>query len=145
MEIIEMQQKDINQYVDLFISVFNKAPWYDHWTPETAVIRIKNMMTTNTFVGKALLDDGIPVGMIWGQKEQYYDGVHFQIQEFCVMTAAQGKGYGTILLEALSSSLAAESITHLYLITSKGERTEGFYLRKGFMTSDNMVVMGRSR
>lgn len=143
MEIIEMRKIDLEKYVELFVSVFNTEPWYDSWTEETARIRIKNMMDTNTFIGKALIDNDNIIGMIWGQKEQYFDGIHFQIQEFCVRTNIQGKGYGTVLLDALKTSLKNDNISNIYLITSKGERTEGFYQKKGFQTSDYIIVMSQ--
>ncbi len=50
MEIIEMRKIDLEKYVELFVSVFNTEPWNDSWTEETARIRIKNMMDTNTFI-----------------------------------------------------------------------------------------------
>ncbi len=143
MEIIEMRKIDLEKYVELFVSVFNTEPWNDSWTEETARIRIKNMMDTNTFIGKALIDNDNIIGMIWGQKEQYFDGIHFQIQEFCVRTNIQGKGYGTVLLDALKTSLKNDNISNIYLITSKGERTEGFYQKKGFQTSDYIIVMSQ--
>ena len=76
-----------------------------------------------------------------GTNEQYYNGVHFQIQEFCVKTSEQRKGYGTALLRALKASLFEAGISNIYLITSKGERTEGYYSKRGFTTSEYMILM----
>ena len=59
----------------------------------------------NRFIGKALYADNDLKGIIWGQKEQYYNGTHFQIQEFCVKTSEQNKGYGNTLLKALEKTL----------------------------------------
>jgi len=39
--------------------------------------------------------------------------------------------------------LATMGIDKTYLFTSKGERTEGFYKKRGFQTWDNMVLMGK--
>lgn len=144
MEIIEMVKEDIDRYVALYISVFNDKPWNDRWTQETANIRIRDMMDTHTFVGKALIEGDQLIGMIWGQKEQFYNGVHFQIQEFCVKSNLQGKGYGSMLLSALRDTLQTDNISNIYLITAKGERTEGYYLRKGFKTSSDMILMSQS-
>lgn len=143
-EIIDMDLSHLIEYAELFVSVFNAEPWCDLWTKETASIRIENMMKTNTFVGKSLYCEGDLKGIIWGQKEQFYDGVHFQIQEFCVKTTEQQKGYGKVLLQALKDELSEKDITNIYLITSKGERTEGYYLKRGFKTSDYMILMSNS-
>ena len=140
-EIKDMILANLNEYTELFVSVFNSEPWNDSWTIETAQIRIENMMKTNTFVGKAIFCDDDLKGIIWGQKEQYYNGIHFQIQEFCVKISEQRKGYGKTLLRALKASLSEAGINNIYLITSKGERTEGYYSKRGFTTSEYMILM----
>lgn len=143
-EISDMSLDCLPEYAELFVSVFNSEPWNDSWTKETAVTRIENMMNTNTFIGKAIYCENDLKGIIWGQKEQYYNGVHFQIQEFCVKNTEQNKGYGKKLLQELKDELSAAGITNIYLITSKGERTEGFYAKRGFVTSDYMILMTAS-
>lgn len=88
-EIVNMGLSHITEYVKLFVSVFNSKPWNDRWTEETALLRLENMMKTNTFIGKALYSESELKGFIYGQKEYYYNGIHFQIQEFCVKTDEQ--------------------------------------------------------
>ena len=122
-EIKDMELFYIAEYAELFVSVFNAEPWNDSWTKETAQIRIENK------------------GIIWGQKEQYYDGTHFQIQEFCVKTSEQNKGYGNAMLKALEKALSEIGVKNIYLITSKGAKTEGYYSKRGFVSSGNMVLM----
>ena len=141
-EITDMELSHVAEYADLFVSVFNAEPWNDSWTKETAQTRIENMMKTGTFIGKALYADNDLKGIIWGQKEQYYNGTHFQIQEFCVKTSEQNKGYGNTLLKALEKTLSEIGVKNIYLITSKGEKTtEGYYAKRGFSTSGNMILM----
>lgn len=140
-EVIDMNSAHLIEYAGLFVSVFNSEPWNDSWTKETAAIRIENMMKTNTFIGKAIYCQNDLKGLIWGQKEQYYNGIHFQIQEFCVKNTEQNKGYGKALLQALKEELSRTGVTNTYLITSKGEKTEGYYAKRGFITSDYMVLM----
>ncbi|MDE7097955.1 MAG: GNAT family N-acetyltransferase, partial [Ruminococcus sp.] len=111
-EILDMELCHIIKYAELFVSVFNSEPWNDSWTKETAVIRIENMMKTNTFIGKALFFENDMKGIIWGQKEQYYNGIHFQIQEFCVKITEQNKGYGKKLLQELKDELSEIGVTN---------------------------------
>ena len=66
-EIEDMLLADLDEYTELFVSVFNSEPWNDLWTKETARIRIENMMKTNTFVGKSIYCDDDLKGIIWGQ------------------------------------------------------------------------------
>ena len=141
MRIADMHFSHLPEYAALFASVFNAEPWHDAWTAETAARRLRDMMQTNTFIGKAVYCENDLKGIILGQKEQYYDGIHFQIQEFCVRQTEQQKGYGKALLSALRAELSAIGVTNIYLITSKGERTEGYYAKRGFATADHMVLM----
>ena len=92
-KITDMELSHIAEYAELFVSVFNAEPWNDSWTKETAQIRIEDMMETNTFIGKALYADNDLKGLIWGQKKQHYNGMHFHIEEFCVKTPEQNKGW----------------------------------------------------
>lgn len=140
-EIVDMDMKNIDGYVGLFISAFNSEPWNDSWTEETALPRIESAMSAKTFVGKALYSENELKGFIYGQKEYYYDGIHFQIQEFCVKNGEQKKGYGNALLKALRDELDALGVVNVYLITSRGDMTEGYYRRRGFVTSDKMILM----
>lgn len=140
-KILNMNLANLIEYTNLFISVFNSEPWNDSWTEDTAMTRIENMMKTNTFIGKAIYCENDLIGVIWGQKEQSYEGIHFHIQEFCVKTTEQNKGYGKALLEALRKELSSLGITSTYLVTSRGERTEGYYKKRGFTTSEYMILM----
>jgi len=64
--------------------------------------------------------------------------MHFQIQEFCIITNRQGQGIGTMLLNELTNSLKEENVTNVFLLTSRGLRTEGFYKNKGFSASNSL-------
>lgn len=136
-----MDISKLEEYTNLFVRVFNNPPWCDSWTYQTAKKRIHDMMSAPTFFGLSLYKDNTCIGIIFGQKEQFYNGVHFQIQEFCIDTNYQSMGYGTKLLNEFISKLESIEVYQVYLITSKGEKTEKFYNHKGFETSKNMIVM----
>ena len=138
----EMTPQNIPSYAEIFIETFNSEPWSDTWTEETATKRISGLMSSSTYFGLHLKENEKIVGFILGQKEQFFDGVHFQIQEFCVIPTEQRKGYGTALLKELKEFLKKSGVVSTYLITSKGERTEGYYQKQGFNTSEYMIVMG---
>lgn len=141
MKINMMLKKNISEYVKLFMTVFNSKPWNEHWNEDTALKKITDIMETGTFVGFEVCKDENIIGIICGQKEQSYDGVHFLIQEFLINPCEQGKGYGSKLLDYLMQYLKHEEIYNIYLITSRGEQTEGFYKKRKFKTSNNMIIM----
>lgn len=141
LSINEMTLENISSYAKVFIETFNCEPWNDSWTTETATMRLSGLMSSSTYFGLHLRDNDKIVGFILGQKEQFFDGIHFQIQEFCVIPTEQRKGYGTALLKELKEFLKESGVVSTYLITSKGERTEGYYQKQGFNTSEYMIVM----
>lgn len=144
MRLTPMVRQDMDRYAALFRDVFNGEPWLDHWTLDTAKARLAQFMSTEMFLGLALEEDGELLGLICGQREQYYDGPRFYIQEFCVDGTRQGKGCGGVLLDGLREQLKQEGITYLYLMTQRGERTEGYYQRRGFQTDEELIWMHRS-
>jgi len=136
-----MKKENLNQYATLFRNVFNETPWNDKWTIETAYKRILEMMEVPNFFGMAEYVDDKLVGVIFGRSEQYFDGVYFQIQEFFVDNKMQGQGIGTELLNRFTDELKRNGISQIFLLTLKGKMTEGFYNRKGFITSNQMVFL----
>lgn len=57
MTIENMIADKINEYAELFVSVFNSEPWNDSWTTETACGRIESMMNTTTLTGSQVPND----------------------------------------------------------------------------------------
>ena len=116
-----MTKENIADYAKLYMSVFNSPPWNDSWSEETAVRRISEIMSSDTFIGKA--------------------AYQFHLLEFFVKVSAQNNGIGTSLMNELKTELKSQGITHIYLITSHGEKTEGFYSRRGFRTVSEIVMV----
>jgi ribosomal protein S18 acetylase RimI-like enzyme len=142
--IYNMTDDKIQEYAQLFVKVFNHEPWNDKWSTQTAAKRIIEIMKMPTFEGMAWYEEEKLVGIIFGRSEQYFDGIFFQILEFCVDGSFQGKGIGTSLLEEFTNYLKMnQNIKQIYLLTMRDERTEGYYQRRGFITSDSMCFMSK--
>ena len=141
MTIKAMTVGDAARCAELFRDVFHGEPWRENWTIDTARKRLSQFADTKQFLGYVLEEKGRVIGLICGQREEYWDGPRFYIQEFCVAQAYQGQGVGKRLLDHLTGQLEREGITYLYLMTQRGERTEGFYHRRGFQTDEDLVWM----
>ncbi len=124
-----------------FADTFNAAPWNDSWTHQQALERIENLMETPRFDGAALIRDGKVIAAILGRGEQYFDGVVFQIVEFWVAKDYQHQGIGKRLLADFMAHLKQEGICRVFLLTIRGEATEGFYRKRGFVTQEGMCCM----
>lgn len=139
MDFKEIERNDIKELTEVFIAAFNSPPWNDSWSFETACKRLEQMMDGEAAFGIAAYENTEPVGMILGCFEQYYDGVVFNIREFCVKK--RGGGAGSIIFEEFENRLKSLGVKEITLNTLRGDATEGFYAKKGMKTDSGMAVM----
>lgn len=140
----EISKEMIQDLSLLFIKAFNAPPWNDQWTVETASKRLLDFINTPGFYGLAEYEGESLIAMILGRSEQYFDGVSFQILEFCVDNTKRGKGLGKNLLNKMLINLDKQGIKNVFLLTLHGPSTEGFYERNGFKVDEAMIMMNKS-
>jgi aminoglycoside 6'-N-acetyltransferase I len=127
----------------LYLTVFNEAPWFDHWTLQTADARIGDLFASPGFCGWVALQDGNPAGFAAGRVEQWFDARHFYLAEMCVRTDLQRAGIGGRLLRMMETDLAAAGVSRVYLQTMKGGPGEQFYRKHGYYGSLRMTMMAK--
>lgn len=131
----------INLIAESFVSVFNNEPWNDSWTKEQALERLSDIFNTPKFDGAVEMKDGKIVAVIMGKGERYYDGIHFQVLEFWVDKDMQRNGIGGKLLDDFRERLKLKGIYKFYLITMRGDSTEGFYIKHGYKINEYLCLM----
>lgn len=136
-----MKKENLYEYAELFSKVFNGSPWNENWIIDTSYERLSDIMNTPKSFGLANYIDNKLVGFIIGHSMQYYDGVHFEISEFCVDNSIQGKGIGSNLINEFLKALESKNILKVYLLTIRGEKTEGFYNKRGFSIPNDVIYM----
>ena len=135
----------LDELTELFIDTFNAPPWNDLWTTEQARARLWDIMRMPNFRGGAEYRDGRLVGLLMGHGEQSYDGMHFQILEFCVANDMKGHGIGSQMIKEFTEYLDRKGVTSVYLLTMSGAASEVFYEAQGFRTVEDMCIMSRRR
>ena len=131
----------VGRLAESYMRTFNGEPWWDKWDRKTAEQRMQDIRRMPGFRGFALWQQGSPVGAVLGRYEQYFDGECFQIVELWVEPRFQKQGWGKKLLDELICSMRLAGLNRIYLITMRGESTEGFYRNCGFSTQEGMCVM----
>lgn len=134
----------LEEMAELFIDVFNREPWNDKWDKRTAEKRLLDFMHTPGFYGLACYEEEKMIGLILGCSEQYYDGVSFQIIEFCIAHTKQRQGNGKMLLNQLLLDLKEKGIENICLFTLHDPSTEGFYEKNGFKVNKHMIMMNKN-
>ena len=132
--------EDLKDIVPIYIDAFNREPWNDKWTIETASKRLKDMINTPGYYGLKVYENEKIIGAIIGHREQYYDGIYFSIKEFFMDNNMQGKGYGSKILKQLENNLKDMNITTINILTTNSPLTVGFYEKNNF-NIDSMKFM----
>lgn len=133
----------LEKIAEMYVEAFNAPPWNDKWTSELVIKRLSQMMNCEGFYGMICSENDQINGMILGNHEVFFDGMHFNIKEFCVRLNLRGKGVGSKLLKEFENRLMKRGINEMYLFTSKTDQTEIFYQNRGFRSWNNMVLMGK--
>lgn len=141
----EIKREDLNELVDIYIEAFNGEPWNDNWTYETASKRLENMLDDSGFYGLKLIKDNEIVAFILGHEEQYYDGIMFNIKEFCVRKSIHGNNVGSKLLEEFEENLKERGVKEIVLMTKRHDKAEGFYSRRGYKTLEHLIFMSKEK
>lgn len=141
--IISIENKHILECTELYIKVFNAEPWNDKWRLETAHKRLNDIYISPNFEGALYVEDGQVKGAIFGNYEQFYDGIHYNLREMFISNEVQGQGIGSKMLYELEKLLKGIGVTTIILFTSKGNKTSKFYLKNSFTEWDSMAMMGK--
>ena len=139
----EMNLNDLDEMVAMYIETFNSEPWNDEWTYETAYKRLHAMINVEDFYGICAYKDNTMCGMVLGCKEQYYNGIMFNLREFCVKNSLRGLGLGQTILKEFEKRLKKLGVTEMNLLTMKNAKTEGFYEKCEYKPYDFMIMMGK--
>lgn len=144
MKYSELEIEDLDEVVLLFIKAFNKEPWNDKWTRDTAYNRLKQMINCEGYYGVKACENEKIIGIILGNHEYYYDGMHFNIKEFCVDSDIKGRGIGSQILEEFICRLKEKGIIKIYLSTLQSDSTIKFYEKNGITYSKDNVVLEKN-
>jgi len=141
--IFDIKSKHIEKCAELYVNVFNAEPWNDKWTIETAYKRLNDIYSTPNFVGVLYVENSDIKGAIFGNCEQFFDGMHYNLKEMFVSTELQGIKIGTKMLKILEEQILEPDVNTIYLFTSKGNKTSKFYIKNNFDQWDSMAMMGK--
>ena len=140
-----LEDKHIPCLARCYMETYNISPWNDEWTLESAAKKLDEMINCRDSYGLACFDkDCNIIGMIVGSCETYYNCRQFFIKDFFVIPSVQGKGIGSLLMGKLESHLKNMGIDKVYLFTSRTDKTESYYQKRGFKSWNGMVLMGKN-
>ena len=76
-----------------------------------------------------------------GMKKPWINGMEYYIDQFYVKTDWQGKGTGSLFLKLIESEIRTEKMNAIILNTEKGFPAENFYLKNGFRSNEELIIL----
>jgi len=141
----EINEMYIEELAKKYIETFNSPPWNDKWTLSLAAKKLDEMINCRGSFGLVCFDnENNMLGMIIGNSDTFYNCTYFFVKDYFIIPSHQGKGIGTALLNELENRLKIKGIGKIYLSTLRKEQTEGFYLKRGYESWNEMVMMGKT-
>lgn len=138
-----IEREDLVACLDLFVMVFNAAPWNETWEVETVRQRLEDYYHTPGSYGLLVENQEKPIGFALGCIERWDKAPYFYLKEMCVAPEHQRSGVGTSLMNALQTDLKNQGIGKLYLHTARDTLAQSFYEKQGFSASDRMIMMSK--
>ena len=143
-ELVELSIKDIEKIKVLFKSVFTVEPWNDDWSDEDQLDNyLRDIMEVRTPLILGLYDNGDFIGVSIGNIKHWCRGTEYFIEELCIRTDLQGRGYGTAFFTLIEDYLKERGINQIFLHTNPGVPAYSFYKKLGFTEVTDLVSFFR--
>ena len=140
METKELSLKNFEEIKFIFKEVFTKEPWLDNWDDDNQlneylldIMGMRNPLIYGFYLKQTLI--GISIGYI----KHCCGGTEYCIDEFCIKTDEQKKGYGTLFINQIEQLLIQKNIHIIYLSTEKNVPAYNFYKKCGFEELSNII------
>lgn len=139
-EFVKLDTKNFEQIKELFYAVFTKEPWNDDWSDEEQLrLYIGDMIGNKNSLTYGLMEEGKLVGVSMGEIRHWYSGTEYYINELCILTSVQKKGYGTMFVNKIMEHAKAMGIDHIFLQTERHVPAFEFYKKQGFILLEDHV------
>ncbi|MDO5120156.1 MAG: GNAT family N-acetyltransferase [Coriobacteriales bacterium] len=138
----ELGSSDYEEIKALFRSVFTQPPWNDDWSNEAQLDEyLQDLMGARTPLTLGLIENGELIGVSLGNIRHWYEGTEYYVDELCIRTDLQGKGYGTQFLALIEEHLKGLDLHVIYLTTDRDVPAFPFYLSRGFKEAPTDVAL----
>lgn len=143
--LIELGESDFEDIKTLFRSVFTQPPWNDDWSDDEQLDQyLMDLMGARTPLVLGLVENETLVGISIGSIRHWYEGTEYIIDELCIRTDLQGRGYGSQFLALIEEHLKSLGLHTIYLTTERNVPAYHFYRSRGFRELPNDIALFKS-
>jgi len=141
MTIREFNKSDLDACARLLIETYNRPPWDDTWTLETASNYIQEFMSYGRFVGFVVVIDNEIIGATFLREKTWMDVSELYMDEFHISPCQQGKGLGKALFAHVEAYAKENKLAGITLLTDKQKPAFEFYQNVGMAKSQSTIFM----
>lgn len=139
-ELVELSINDLEMIKALFKSVFTAEPWNDDWSDEVQLDNyLRDIMEVRTPLILGLYDNGEFIGVSIGNIKHWCRGTEYFIEELCIRTDLQGRGYGSLFFALIENYLKEQGLNQIFLHTDHNMPAYDFYRKRGFTEVTELV------
>jgi len=140
--LVELNDSDFDRIKTLFRGVFTQPPWNDDWSDDEQLDEyLMDLMGTRMPLVFGLIEDDELIGMAIGNIKHWYEGTEYCIDELCIKTEMQGRGYGSTFLSLIEEHLRERGLHIIYLTTERDVPAFEFYQARGFTVLPDDVAL----
>ncbi len=140
----KLEEYMIDECVDLYIDTFSREPWNDVFESRVQVLNFfNNHIKNNYFLGYVAIIDEKITALSIGMKKPWIEGMEYYIDEFCVSYSMQGNCIGSEFLKEIEKMNELKGVNSIILNTEKGYPSYDFYIKNGFNSINDLVVLGK--
>ena len=141
MEIRPIELADLDVLSDVFVSVFNSAPWNENWKKPWALERLEILLHSYKSCGFLAIEDAEIVGAVFSRLGSYMGDLELEITEMYVIGHHQRRGVGAALIAEIQNYAVTNKISCLVLQTDKNTFAKDFYIGLGFEGHEENLLM----
>ena len=130
--------------VGLFIETYNRPPWDNRWTEETAGRYLKEFTRAPRFIGFTAWQDGEMAGVALCREKTWWTGGELYVEELFVSPDFQHRGIGGQLLREIENHVKTHGLNSVTLLTSRRMPAMEFYRRHGFRCIEDNAFLHKS-
>ena len=140
MYIVIPKIEDIQAYAKLYVNAYQTEPWNEEYEISEVEKYISSYLNSDTKVCFALQDGDVIKGVALGFVVPSISGSYLRLEDICIDSIEQRKGYGSAFMELLSIEAAKLGCDSIILGTQKDFPSHHFYLKNGFEEVESVLL-----
>ena len=131
---------DIPVCAKVYVNAYKTESWNEEYEISEVEKYISSYLNSDTKVCFALQDGDVIKGVALGIIVPSISDSYLRLEDICIDSTEQRKGYGSVFMELLSIEVAKLGCDSLILGTQKDFPSHHFYLKNGFQEVESVLM-----